>query len=72
MTNRFHYLTGIGIQDDLTGYTYNNQRDITNLLNNLNERADKNAKLYWDLRMLILDADTIEELRTRIYKEITD
>ena len=72
MTNRFHYLTGIGIEDETTGYTYTNQRDITNLLNNLNERADKNAKLYWDLRMLILDADNINELRTRIYKEITD
>ena len=70
--SRFHYLTGIGIEDSLTGYTYTNQRDITKLLNNLNERADKNAKLYWDLRMLILDADTINELRTRIYKEVTD
>ena len=69
---RFHYLTGIGIEDSLTGYTYNNQRDITNLLNQTNEKADKNAKMYWDLRMLILDADDINELRTRIYKEVTD
>ena len=33
---------------------------------------EDNAKQYWDLRMLILDADDINELRTRIYKEITD
>ncbi len=69
---RFHYLTGIGIEDETTGYTYTNQRDITDLLNQTNERADKNEKRYWDLRMLILDADTIEELQTRIYKEVTD
>ena len=69
---RFHYLTGIGIEDETTGYTYTNQRDITNLLNQINEQADKNAKMYWDLRMLILDADNINELRTRIYKEVTD
>jgi hypothetical protein len=69
---RFHYLTGIGIEDSLTGYTYTNQRDITNLLNQINEESENNKKQYWDLRMLILDADTIDELRTRIYKEITD
>jgi hypothetical protein len=69
---RFHYLTGIGIEDSLTGYTYTNQRDITNLLNQINEESENNKKQYWDLRMLILDADNINELRTRIYKEITD
>ena len=69
---RFHNLTGIGIEDENTGRIYNNKQEITDLLNQTNERADKNAKMYWDLRMLILDADTIDELRTRIYKEITD
>ena len=72
MTNRFHYLTGIGIEDETTGRIYNNKQEITDLLNQINTKADDNAKLYWDLRMLILDADDINELRTRIYKEITD
>ena len=69
---RFHNLTGIGIEDETTGRIYNNKQEITDLLNQTNERADKNAKMYWDLRMLILDAEDINELRTRIYKEITD
>ena len=69
---RFHNLTGIGIEDETTGRIYNHKQDITNLLNQLNQESEDNKKLYWDLRMLILDADTIDELRTRIYKEITD
>ena len=70
--SRFHNLTGIGIEDELTGHIYNNKNEITKLLNQINNKADKNAELYWNLRMLILDADTIDELRTRIYKEVTD
>ena len=70
--NRFHNLTGIGIEDELTGHIYNNKNEITKLLNQINNESDKNAELYWNLRMLILDADDINELRTRIYKEVTD
>ena len=70
--NRFHNLTGIGIEDELTGHIYNNKNEITKLLNQINNESDKNAELYWNLRMLILDADDINELRTRLYKEVTD
>jgi hypothetical protein len=69
---RFHNLTGIGIEDETTGQIYNHKQDITNLLNELNNENETNKKRYWDLRMLILDADNINELRTRIYKEVTD
>ncbi len=69
---RFHNLTGIGIEDETTGRIYNNKNDITNLLNTINNENETHKKRYWDLRMLILDAHTIDELRTRIYKEVTD
>lgn len=45
---RFNVQNGF-IIDDLTGKEYNNLRDICKLLNNMNERADRNAQLYYDL-----------------------
>ena len=68
--NRFHNLTGIGIEDDLTGKIYKNRQQITNLLNQLNTKSDENAEKYWNLRMLILDSKDINELQDKLYKEI--
>ena len=70
MSNRFHHLTGIGIEDDLTGNIYNNKQDITNLLNQINKKADQNAEQYWKLRELILDSKDIDEVKNKMYKEI--
>jgi hypothetical protein len=70
MSNRFHNLTGIGIEDNLTGRIYKNRQDITNLLNQINEKADQNAEQYWKLRELILDSKDLDELQDRLYKEI--
>jgi hypothetical protein len=70
MSNRFHNLTGIGIEDNLTGYIYKNRQDITNLLNQINKKADQNAEQYWKLRELILDSKDIDEVKNKMYKEI--
>ena len=70
MSNRFHNLTGIGIEDNLTGRIYKNRQDITNLLNHINKKADQNAEQYWKLRELILDSKDLDELQDRLYKEI--
>ena len=67
---RFHNLTGIGIEDNLTGHIYKNRQQITNLLNQINTKSDENAEKYWNLRMLILDSKDIDELQDKLYKEI--
>ena len=68
--SRFHYLTGIGIHDDKTGYTYTNQRDTTNLLNNIQDQKEYYEKQYWRLRELILDNDDLNQIKKIMYKEI--
>lgn len=46
---RFRVADGF-IIDDLTGKQYNNLRDICKLLNDVNDRADRNAELYYELK----------------------
>ena len=77
MTNRFHYLTGIGIEDDQTGHIYNHKQDITNLLNHINNKKDEynniihTLKEYIYLKTLQLeDEDPNNELET--YKHTED
>ena len=72
MTNRFHHLHGIGIEDSLTGRIYTNKHTITNLLNDLNDKADKNAEQYWRLRDLILDNNNLNTIKEKMYKEIVE
>ena len=43
------YLRNGAIYDTLTGYHYRSLIEITNLLNNINKRADENAEKYVDL-----------------------
>ena len=40
--SRFHYLTGIGIEDENTGHIYNDKRDITTILNQIQNQAETN------------------------------
>lgn len=70
--SRFHNITGIGIEDEQTGHIYNNKQDITNLLNDLNEQANKNHEQYWRLRELILDKDNLDEIKETMYQEIIE
>ena len=44
MIKRFRVIKHVGIEDDLTGKTYTNFREICNLLNEISERSDKNAE----------------------------
>ena len=47
---RFKYnSTSQQITDSLTGYRYYGNKQVTDLLNEVNERADKNAEKYTDL-----------------------
>ena len=48
----YYYEKSSEIVDSLTGYTYYcNNKEIVDLLNKMNNRADKNAEKYWDLKM---------------------
>ena len=51
---RFKYCrTSQIIKDDLTGYTYYGNKEICDLLNQINNRADKNAEQYCKLKEMI-------------------
>ena len=45
-----YYPTSQMIIDDLTGYRYQGNQEVCDLLNEVNDRADKNAEKYWDLK----------------------
>ena len=45
MSERFKFY-GQFIVDDLTGHTYHHLQDICKLLNDVNDRADRNAEKY--------------------------
>ena len=52
--NRFVYNgTSQMIRDELTGFTYFGNKEICDLLNQLNNRADRNAEQYCKLKELI-------------------
>lgn len=68
--NRYHLITGMGIEDDLTGNILTTKIEYTNQLNQESQRADKNAELYWKLRDMITDADDLEGLKKKMYKEL--
>ena len=51
--NRFHLLTGIGIEDDLTGEIYNTKIAFTHLLNHMNDKADENAEKFTNIKYYI-------------------
>ena len=49
---RFNYFAiAYEVVDGLTGYTYYcPNKELVDLLNKVNKRADRNAKKYWDLK----------------------
>lgn len=52
MEKRFEYRKFTDtIYDNLTGKHHRTKRDIVKLLNQVDDRANRNAELYWDLRM---------------------
>lgn len=65
MTKRFEYRrVSQSIIDNLTGYIYQGNRKTCNLLNELNDRADRNAELL-DPFLLVMakyEIDSIEKL----------
>ena len=49
MTERFEYrATSQSIIDHLTGFVYGGNKKVCDLLNEQNERADRNAEKCWD------------------------
>lgn len=48
---RFYVIPNVGVCDDLTGKIYHTYRDFAKLLNQIDERANKNAEDYYDLLM---------------------
>ena len=70
--SRFHHITGIGIEDSLTGRIYTNKNTITNLLNELNTQKNHNAEQYWQLRDLILDNNNLDTIKEKMYREIIE
>lgn len=54
MIKRFRMQGGLVI-DDLTGKSYGTLRECCNLLNQVNERADRNAELYFAIPKSIRD-----------------
>lgn len=51
MTERFRYYKSSQIiVDDMTGWTYYGNKQVCDLLNQVNRRADKNAEEYWELQ----------------------
>ena len=46
---RFKVIENVGVLDDLTGEVLSTYRDWARVLNEVDERANKNAKMYYDL-----------------------
>ena len=46
---RFRIIPNVGVKDDLTGEILSTFRDFCNALNKVDERANLNAELYYDL-----------------------
>ena len=46
---RFKVIKNVGVLDDLTGEVLSTYRDLARVLNEVDERANKNAEMYYDL-----------------------
>ena len=46
---RFKVIENVGVLDDLTGEVLSTYRDLARVLNEVDERANKNAEMYYDL-----------------------
>ena len=46
---RFKVIRDVGVLDDLTGEILTTFRDFARALNTIDERANKNAEMYYDL-----------------------
>lgn len=53
MDKRFTLISDYFIKDNLTGNTYTDRDEIVALLNHINEKADKNAELVWEIKTSI-------------------
>lgn len=68
MIKRFRVIPHVGIEDDLTGQTFTNFKVLCNVLNKIDERANKNAEKYYD----ILNKKNLIENELKVYNEITN
>ena len=68
MIKRFRVIPHVGIEDDLTGQTFTNFKELCNVLNKIDERANKNAEKYYD----ILNKKNLIENELKVYNEITN
>lgn len=50
MYKRFTLISDYFIKDNLTGNTYTEKDEIVALLNHINEKADLNAELVWEIK----------------------
>ena len=64
LIKRFRVIKHFGIEDDLTGKTYTNFREICNLLNEISEKSDKNAEMYF----YVLERKNILENKLKLYQ----
>lgn len=62
MTNRFRIISNVGIYDEVDGRIYSDIRSICRLLNKVNNRADRNADLLWDVLDKIGDEEWVSDL----------
>ena len=53
MDKRYTLISDYFIKDNLTGNTYTEKEEIVALLNHINEKADKNAELVWEIKTSI-------------------
>ena len=47
---RFKVIPHVGVEDDLTGKIYSTYRDFAKILNDENDRANRIAEEYYDLK----------------------
>lgn len=65
MAKRFRYnSTSQMITDNLTGYTYSGNKKVCDLLNQVSDRADRNAELYYPFQQLMkkYEIDSVAKL----------
>lgn len=79
MNKRFVYnRTSQMITDHLTGYTYHGNMKVCDLLNSVNDKADKNAELYFEVLAMLkglemimkkYEIDTLEKLDRILFEQ---
>ena len=71
MNERFHYRReSQSIKDNLTGYIYSDLGTVTDLLNELNKRADRNAENYHIISRRMINNVVEDTTYKKMYKEL--